>query len=81
MRGRPNKLSAADQHELRRYREAGVAIAHLANMWKISITTVYQILAAQREKFGPEQLPKEKRHLVRRHLYRSGKSRGNETTP
>lgn len=68
-RGRPCKLSQADQHELRRYREAGVSIERLASMWSISKATVYQILADQREKLGPEQLPKEKRHLTRRHLY------------
>jgi len=35
-RGRPCKLSQADQHELRRYREAGVSIERLASMWSIS---------------------------------------------
>lgn len=68
-RGRPCKLSPAEQHELRRYREAGVSIARLASMWHIAQTTVYQILADQRAKFGPEQLPKEKQYLVRRHLF------------
>lgn len=71
-RGRPCKLSPADQHELRRYREAGVSIARLASMWGIAQTTVYQILADQRAKFGPEKLPKEKQYLVRRHLFASG---------
>ena len=71
-RGRPQALSPADQHELRRYREAGVSIRRLASMWNISMTTVYQILADQRAKFGPEQLPKDKRYLARRHLFASG---------
>lgn len=74
MRGRPAKLSPADQHELRRYREAGVSIQRLAGMWKISMATVYNILADQRAKFGPEQLPQHKRHLVRAHLSMSKKS-------
>ena len=71
MRGRPSKLCAADQHELRRYREAGVSIQRLASMFNVSMATVYNILADQREKFGPEQLPHDKRHLARAHLSRS----------
>lgn len=73
-RGRPPRLSDADKHELRRYREAGVSIARLASMWHISTTRVYEILAEQRAKFGPEQLPEGKRQLARRHLYTSAKS-------
>lgn len=73
-RGRPSKLSAAEKHEVRRYREAGVSIARLASMWHVSTTRIYEILAEQRAMFGPEQLPKDKRHLVRRHLFMSEKS-------
>ena len=73
-RGRPSRLSDADKHELRRYREAGVSIARLASMWRISTTRVYEILAEQRAKFGPEQLPAAKRHLARRHLFTSSKT-------
>lgn len=75
-RGRPPKLTAAEQHELRRYREAGVSIARLASMWHVSTTTVHQILADQREKFGPEQLPAHKRQYARWHLFSSGKHDG-----
>jgi hypothetical protein len=71
--GRPSKLSPADKHEVRRYREAGVSIARLASMWHVSTTRIYEILAEQRVMFGPEQLPKDKRHLVRQHLFRSDK--------
>lgn len=80
-RGRPNKLSPGDGHELRRYREAGVSIQRLASMFNISMATVYNILAEQREKFGPEQLPYDKRHLARRHLFTSRKSDDSEATP
>lgn len=73
-RGRPSKLSAADKHEVRRYREAGVSIARLASMWQVSTTRIYEILAEQRVMFGPEQLPKDKRHLVRKHLFTSDKA-------
>ena len=75
MRGRKPKLSPAEKHELRRYRESGVPIARLAKMWEISTTTVHQILAEQRAKFGPEQLPEGKRQLARWHLFSSGNSR------
>lgn len=72
--GRPSKLSPAEKHEVRRYREAGVSIARLASMWRVSTTRIYEILAEQRAMFGPEQLPKDKRHLVRKHLFTSEKS-------
>lgn len=73
-RGRPSRLSDAEKHELRRYREAGVSIARLASMWRISTTRVYEILAEQRAKFGPERLPENKRRLARRHLFTSSKT-------
>src|ERR1700677_1987837 len=38
--GRPSKLSAAEKHEVRRYREAGVSIARLASMWHVSTTRI-----------------------------------------
>lgn len=78
-RGRPCKLTATERHELRRYREAGVSIARLASMWHVSTTTVHQILADQRAKFGPEQLPDDKRHLARWHLFRSANSGSTPT--
>lgn len=71
VRGRPCKLSQADKHELRRYREAGVSIARLASMWHLAPTTVHKILAELRTRLGPEELPADKKHLARRHLFRS----------
>lgn len=79
-RGRPGKFSDADKHEVRRYREAGVSIARLAGMWQVSTKTIYQILAEMRERLGPEQLPQDKRHLVRRHLFTSQKSQTSESS-
>lgn len=79
-RGRPPRLSVADQHELRRYREAGVSIARLADMWHIGQRRVLEILAEQRAKFGPEVLPREKRHLVRQHSRISPKLRDEAAT-
>lgn len=67
--GRPSRLSEGDKHEVRRYRESGVSIARLALMWEVSTTRVYEILAEQRAKFGPEQLPKDRQRLARRHLF------------
>jgi len=73
-RGRPCRLTVAEQHELRRYREAGVSIARLASMWHVCPATVHNILADQRAKFGPEKLPDHIRHRARVHLYRSNNS-------
>jgi hypothetical protein len=80
-RGRRPKLSAADQHELRRYREAGVSIAHLASMWRISKTTVFEILADQRAKFGPEIVHETRRRRVRLNLRRSAEVGPLEVKP
>jgi len=78
-RGRPRKLSPAEQHEIRRYREAGVSIERLANMWSISKQTIYRVLAEQRAKLGLEQLPN--KHLARAHLFTSGQvARENSDT-
>jgi len=64
-RGRPLKVSQSDQHEMRRYREAGVAIKDLAKMWNIAETTVCAILRELRKQLGPEHLPEHKKHLAR----------------
>jgi hypothetical protein len=64
-RGRPPTLSDAEKHELRRWREAGVPISRIALAYGLGKRRVLQILAEQRERFGPEQLPRDKRHLVR----------------
>jgi hypothetical protein len=64
-RGRPLKVSIADQHEMRRYREAGVPIKTLAGMWNIAETTVCAILRKLRKQLGPEKLPDTKKHLAR----------------
>ena len=69
IRGRPLKVSLQDQHEMRRYREAGVAIKDLAKMWNIAETTVCQILRRLRQQLGPEKLPDHKKHLARQHLF------------
>jgi len=70
-RGRPLKVSQADRHEIRRYREAGVAINRLAQMWNVTDTTIYQILRELRAQLGPEQLPDDKKHLARKQLFTS----------
>lgn len=68
-RGRPQKVSRADQHEMRRYREAGVPIKDLAKMWNIAETTVCAILRGLRKQLGPEKLPEHKKHLARYQLF------------
>lgn len=76
-RGRPPRLTQAEEHEVRRYREAGVSIERLAAMWHISRETVYKILARQRARFGLEQLPNGRR--ARAHLYMSKEPPGTST--
>src|SRR6185312_6845251 len=78
-RGRPRKLSPAEQHEIRRYREAGVSIERLANMWSISKQTIYRVLAEQRAKLGLEQLPN--KHLAPRTSLPPGKLPARILTP
>ena len=75
--GPKEKVSRADKHELRRYREAGVSIARLANMYGISTGTVYEILRELRALLGPEQLPEDKRNLARKHLFTSRNNPGS----
>lgn len=70
-RGKAPYISDANKHEIRRYREAGASIERLALMWKVGKRRILQILAEQRLKFGPEQLPPERRHLVRRRNFTS----------
>jgi len=71
-------MTPAEQHEIRRYREAGVSIARLAKMWNVSSPTIYRILAEQRTKFGLEQLPN--KHLARAHLFRQVASPTSDTS-
>ena len=77
-RGRPRKMTPAEQHEIRRYREAGVSIARLAAMWKVSSATIFRILAEQRTKFGLEQFPK--KQLARAHLFKQLASAPSDTS-
>lgn len=78
-RGRPLKVDQANQHEMRRYREAGVAIKDLAKMWNIAETTVCQILRRLRAQLGPEKLPEHKKHLARQYLFTCEKTTSTES--
>lgn len=80
MRGRPPRLTVADMHELRRYREAGVSIERLATMFKVSKRRVFEILAALRVIHGPEEMPAHKRQLVRLRSRRCDQVRAIETS-
>jgi len=68
-----------DKHEMRRYREAGVAIKDLAKMWNIAETTVNAILRELRKQFGPEKLPEHKKHLARAYLFTCEKTTSTES--
>lgn len=73
-RGPKEKLSLQEKHELRRYREAGVSIRRLADMWSISENRVYHTLRELRARLGPEQLPEDKRKLARCQLFTCAKT-------
>jgi len=65
VRGKPPKLTAADEFELWQCRCAGISVTRLMAMWGLKRRRMQEILAKQREKFGVEQMPANKRHLVR----------------
>ena len=73
-RGRKPKHSRADKHEMRRYREAGVSLKRLAAMYEVSQTTICAYLRELGAVLGPEELPKEKKHLARRYLFNRAKT-------
>ena len=64
-RGKPPLLKPADEFELWQCRCAGVSVDRLMKMWGLGRRRMQEILAKQREKFGVEQMPANKRHLVR----------------
>jgi len=74
MRGRKPKHSRADKHEIRRYREAGVSIKRLAAMFEVAETTICAYLRELSAVMGPEQLPEDKKHLARKHLFKRDKT-------
>lgn len=67
--GRPPKLTARAEFEIRQNREAGASIKYCAIQAGVSVTTVYRVLRKQRAKFGLEKLP-------RRQSARSDAARG-----
>lgn len=65
VRGRPPKLTAADEEELWQCRCVGVSVARLMAMWGLGRRRMQAILAKRRKIHGVEQMPEGKRHLVR----------------
>lgn len=60
-RGRPRRFDRKESVEMRRYREAGVSIRHLAAMWDTSEATIMRELGKLRRILGPEKIPNGKR--------------------
>lgn len=69
--GRPPRLKPVEEFTMRQYREAGMTIRQCEQAFGVSKATVYRVLAKQREKFGPEKLPRGQ--LARSHLTRREK--------
>lgn len=65
MKGRPALLRPVDKFEMRQFREAGMSVSECAKYFRVHIATAMRALAEMREKFGPEKLPANRRHLAR----------------
>lgn len=61
-------LRPVEKFEMRQFREAGMSIKECGSYFNVSIATAMRALAEMREKFGPEKLPRARRHLARWHL-------------
>lgn len=65
MRKVRKEMTQAEKFEARQYREVGMSLNDLARWFNVHRATICRALAEMREKLGPEQLPANKRHLVR----------------
>lgn len=65
MRKPRKELEGWEKYEVRKYREVGMSLNELASWFNVHRATICRALAEMREKLGPEQLPRNKRHLVR----------------
>lgn len=65
MRKQRKELEVRDKFEARQLRETGMSLNDLSRWFNVHRATICRALAEMREKLGPEQLPRNKRHLVR----------------
>jgi len=80
-RKRRRQLKPVEKFEMRQFREAGMAIKDCASYFDVSLATAMRALAEMREKFGPEKLPRHRRHLARSHLATSQGVSPNQGQP
>lgn len=60
------RLKPVEKFEMRQFREAGMSVKQCATYFGVSVATAMRALAEMVEKFGPEKLPRTRRHLARR---------------
>jgi transposase len=58
-------MREVDKFEARQFREVGMSVRDCATYFNVSVATVMRGLAEMRAKFGPEKLPRNRRHLAR----------------
>ena len=68
MRKRRKVWRDVEKFEARQFREAGMSMADCCTYFDVSMATLKRGLAEMAAKFGPEQLPRHRRHLARRRI-------------
>jgi len=71
MRKRRKLMRDIDKFEARKFREVGMSLKECCTYFDVSMATLMRALAEMREKFGPEQVPNSRRHLVRAKIEKS----------
>lgn len=64
-------LKPVEKFEMRQFREAGMSVKQCAAYFGVSVATAMRALAEMVEKFGPEKLPRNRRHFARRRIENS----------
>lgn len=68
MRKRRRVMRTDEKFEARQFREAGMSMLQCCSYFDVSMATLKRGLAEMAAKFGPEQLPRSRRHLARRRI-------------
>lgn len=69
-----------EKFEARQFREVGMSVKDCAAYFNVSLATLMRGLAEMREKFGPEKLPRARRHLARAGIENSHARRASAST-
>lgn len=80
MRKRRKVMRDVEKFEARQFREAGMSVRDCAAYFDVSVATLMRGLAEMRAKFGPEKLPRNRRHLARCRVEKSRDLTSNTAT-